>query len=587
MIISGCSETVVEPIETGNNNPKVENTDKIKSGEALLRRFKLSYPNEKVVYSVSQDINNDSYEDTFVVTGSTNPKLWYIHPLGDTEVILEAWGDFSTADLFNRGERKHLIITCTSKPSITQIWVFSLESGKPKQIFTSISNQSIIISRDGFNLYLKKYDENGKEGLAICKYIWDDSENKYIKSIQEATEENPEDENEEKPVDKADKEDKLKNIDPSTFNIYRDDETGRYGYVDSNREVVIKAEFDFVQPFSESVAVVRINSKYGCIDKYGKWIVEPEYDDMKNFSEGLAAVLRNREWGYINKLGEVTIDFAFNVANSFSEGMAAVKVISQWGYIDNKGEIVIKPQFDSDNPFNNGKVKVKYGGKNGTMDKEGKILWGKTETFEEIQMLPVNDENSDSDFMEFYDKLLLAVQEKDIEFIKAHADDKISYKSQYEPGIEGFISYWNLNTEPNESLFWEIINNTLTLGGVFTDEEKTEFVAPYIAAKYPESFDPYVYYVTMDEDVEMYLEPNMNSPIIEKLDYLIVKVLDPIVKIVDDNGRVYNWSKIQLPTGTRGYIDPWYIRGAAGYRVIFSKNENGIWKIDAFISGKL
>lgn len=588
ILISGCSSLDNDSKDNSQETQTDKNAIVKKSGKTLIRRFRSSYPNEKIIYSSIEDMDNDGYKDTFIVTGSTNPKLWYLHPDGDIDVVLEAWGEYSLADTFERGNQKHLYIVCSNEPSVKQIWAFTLQNDKPKQILTSIANETIRITKEGFNLLIKEYDDKGIEDLVINYYTWDDTKKEYIKEVVN----NVKEEKLNKEEEKASKEPKEKdiniekaNIDPSQLSPYYDHEFKQYGYQDDEGKIIIEPKFNYARKFKEEVAVVGISSKYGVIDKLGDWVIEPNYDNIRDFSEDLASANKENKWGFINKQGEVIIDFKYDGASYFTEGLAPVKVKSEWGYINKDGEMIVRPQIDTHYPFKDGKVDIRIGGRYGTMNKDGKITWGKVDTYTERQLLPTNENANNPDFKQFYENFLTAIKEKNLEFIKEHTSDNIRYSFGYDSGKEGFLEYWGLNKAPTESGFWDEMNNTLKLGGVFRNQEKTQYVAPYIFVTFPNDVDSFQYGVCIDEDVHVYFQPTRGSVVIEELDYSIIKVLEWELEITHDNGKTYNYAKVQLPDGYRGYMMSKNIRSPIDYRVQFTKNEDGIWMIDFFVAG--
>ena len=44
------------------------------------------------------------------------------------------------------------------------------------------------------------------------------------------------------------------------------------------------------RPFSEGLAVVRVNHKFGFIDRLGDVVIEPQFDCASSFAGGMAAV---------------------------------------------------------------------------------------------------------------------------------------------------------------------------------------------------------------------------------------------------------------------------------------------------------
>ena len=154
-------------------------------------------------------------------------------------------------------------------------------------------------------------------------------------------------------------------------------DSGKWGYVDTDGNVVIPFEYDYAFPFKNGFARVAVGPVFherqsgflpniwGFIDTSGKLVIPHEYSIAEDFSEdGLAAVgvngyrlsergyttYRDVEWGFVNTSGEVV--------HKFNEGLAAVRDEGFWGFINTKGEIVIEPQFSGVREFSNGLAAV-------------------------------------------------------------------------------------------------------------------------------------------------------------------------------------------------------------------------------------
>lgn len=176
---------------------------------------------------------------------------------------------------------------------------------------------------------------------------------------------------------------------------------GKWGYADSTGKVVIAAQFDAAQPFTDGLARVGVvdgslpevaaqpNLKWGYIDERGRVMVELRYAVLRDFSENLAAAAvldakqplrplrgrgldrRNLAWGYVDRSGREIIPVQFLDAGDFSEGLAAVNVAGEkesycgmpanYGYIDKAGTFHIMPRFARAASFQNGRARVSVG----------------------------------------------------------------------------------------------------------------------------------------------------------------------------------------------------------------------------------
>lgn len=146
----------------------------------------------------------------------------------------------------------------------------------------------------------------------------------------------------------------------------------KWGYIDKTGKLVSRLQFDITTPFSEGIALVKINNKYGYIDKTGKLITALQFDDAKSFLSGMAAVKVGDKWGYFDKNSKsMIIPANFDDAKSFSEDLAAVKIANKWGYIDKVGRTFIKFDFDDAASFSENLASVKLGNKFGYINKIG------------------------------------------------------------------------------------------------------------------------------------------------------------------------------------------------------------------------
>ena len=147
----------------------------------------------------------------------------------------------------------------------------------------------------------------------------------------------------------------------------------KWGYVDSNGEVVIESKFDLAGDFTEGLGLVKIGHKYGYIDTTGEIVVAPQFDGAKCFCGGLAQVKIGRKYSYIDKTGRL-VSQMFDGVGDFSQGLAVVKLNNLYGYVDTSGKLIIAPQFTDGKGFCEGLAAVKVGNKYGYIDTSKQML---------------------------------------------------------------------------------------------------------------------------------------------------------------------------------------------------------------------
>ena len=109
----------------------------------------------------------------------------------------------------------------------------------------------------------------------------------------------------------------------------------KYGFIDTNGELVIPFQYQYASDFSEGLARVQDSTSglYGFVDQTEAEVIPCQYTIVLGFSEGLAAAYTpvNGLWGfidkggYIDKAGNVVVSFQYEWAGSFSDGYALAK----------------------------------------------------------------------------------------------------------------------------------------------------------------------------------------------------------------------------------------------------------------------
>jgi hypothetical protein len=162
--------------------------------------------------------------------------------------------------------------------------------------------------------------------------------------------------------------------------IKNEEQHNSYGYIDRSGRIVFQDVFDYVDSFSEGLAVAqRFDKKlkdyrFGYVDRGGKVAIKFQFNDAKPFSEDLAAVKVQGQYGYINKSGDMVIQPRFDDAYSFSEGRAKIVLKGKCGFIDQSGKMIIEPHYYKAGPFSAGLAFVGHQTKCGYIDRSGQIV---------------------------------------------------------------------------------------------------------------------------------------------------------------------------------------------------------------------
>ena len=149
----------------------------------------------------------------------------------------------------------------------------------------------------------------------------------------------------------------------------------RSGYIDTEGDVHIPAQFDEATDFFQGVARVRQGDEWGLIDTRGKYIMEPRYRSIDRFYEEGVAIVRygrtGEKYGLIDLQGNILTRRAYEDIEAFSEGLAVAKIKGAYGYIDLNGRLVIPAEYGRAEAFSEGRDAVYLNGSCGYLDRQG------------------------------------------------------------------------------------------------------------------------------------------------------------------------------------------------------------------------
>ena len=136
-------------------------------------------------------------------------------------------------------------------------------------------------------------------------------------------------------------------------------EGDRWGYMDTEGNVIVSPQYEEAGMFSGTLAPVKWNGLWGFLDENGAEKIVPQYEEY-GYSEGQSeiTVKKDGKWGLIDEQGNVIIPLQYDVPIFFSEDLAVVLDGEKYGYINRGGEWVIPAQFDNCSPFSEGYAMV-------------------------------------------------------------------------------------------------------------------------------------------------------------------------------------------------------------------------------------
>lgn len=131
-------------------------------------------------------------------------------------------------------------------------------------------------------------------------------------------------------------------------------EDGKYGYLNSKGDAVIKPAFIITENFMDGAAVVDASSDYtvhkmGLIDKKGSYLIKPQYNDILQLGDGMVGVglaidpkniFAGSKYALASRDGTLLTDFLFYGMEAFDKGVASVNDNTSTYFIEKQGKRV-------------------------------------------------------------------------------------------------------------------------------------------------------------------------------------------------------------------------------------------------------
>jgi hypothetical protein len=203
------------------------------------------------------------------------------------------------------------------------------------------------------------------------------------------------------------------------------------------------------------------------------------------------------------------------------------------------------------------------------------------------KIYPVDEAARDPEFFAFRARLLIALQQRDVEFLYGILAPNILNSFGGDGGVDEFRMKWR--PEESTSKVWTTLTEILAMGGQFRPSSEWSgsrtFVAPYTFSVTPAAgSDGFEYGVVIGRDVRVRQQPDRASPILATLTFDVVRVTDWTPKPEANESGARSWAAVQLTDGRSGYVASEFIRSRIGYRAIFVLSD-GRWLLRAFVAG--
>ena len=181
--------------------------------------------------------------------------------------------------------------------------------------------------------------------------------------------------------------------------------------------------------------------------------------------------------------------------------------------------------------------------------------------FSAYEFLPFDEAHFDSSFILFRRKLLTIIEKQDKKALFALIDPEDGHKDP----DKTFTAHVGVRGD----FIFDELKFCLSNGGRFFKNNRRSFLAPYVAAGWPEKYEFYEFEAIVKGKVKAYSAPSEKAPVIATIGHCIVR---------SSSRPLSGWVRIGLPSGRVAYVreeclwrdfgfyfvkkgDRWYIGG--------------------------
>lgn len=160
----------------------------------------------------------------------------------------------------------------------------------------------------------------------------------------------------------------------------------KYGYANTEGELVIEAKYDYISSFYEGFAEVGIDNLSGIIDKTGREIIPLRYHYIMRSQDGyFIPVDQESTMAVFNRKGEQVLPAEYTMIGEYEEessvefklfikGITIALKNEYWGVIDEQGKEILPFEYERLSLLDNGWLIAVKDGKEGVIDHQGKVI---------------------------------------------------------------------------------------------------------------------------------------------------------------------------------------------------------------------
>lgn len=132
------------------------------------------------------------------------------------------------------------------------------------------------------------------------------------------------------------------------------DDNGKWGYINSEGEWIVQAQYDYAELFLDDVAWVKKDGLWGIVSSNGDLIVDCQYTYKYFLDDDLykiAVAINGNVKSIYNSSGKKIFGVENGLVGEMDGGLIAfsrtVDNVEQWGFADTQGKVIIAPAYKS------------------------------------------------------------------------------------------------------------------------------------------------------------------------------------------------------------------------------------------------
>jgi hypothetical protein len=146
----------------------------------------------------------------------------------------------------------------------------------------------------------------------------------------------------------------------------------KFGYINTNGQLVIEDLYDGVREFSENLAATNLDGKWGYIDQLGQTVIKHEYRSAYAFKKGIARVQDfDKKYWFIDKQGKKLNSVGFDTAYDCLDNLIRVRTGQGYNFININGDTLLNDYLDGAKDFKRELSIIQREKRYGMIDKNG------------------------------------------------------------------------------------------------------------------------------------------------------------------------------------------------------------------------